>query len=94
MSEQDMREFWASELNLPMNEYNYQKALEIYELPAKAKAALDEKNAALLKEEEYRKWLLAIAIAFFIQRNGAQIINGIAGGISGIVAGFLGLAVI
>ena len=94
MSQQDMREFWVSTLNLPLNQYNYNVALEIYNIPIKAAEALAAEKAKIAQEAENKKWLMSIAIAFFIQRNGAQIINGITGGISGIVAGWLGLSAI
>jgi len=67
--------------------------MAIYEAPMKLVEAYNKLKEEERKKKEFEQWLLSFAIAYFIQHNGAEIINAM-GGIAGTIASFLGLKVV
>jgi len=85
-TEEELMEWWIQR-GLPRSEFTVSGAQELNDMPDKAVEELRRVEAEDEAKRETQRWILAFAIAYFIQRNGQQMI----GGIGAIVGGFIGL---
>jgi hypothetical protein len=90
---QTMMDFWTKTLGLSNESFDYGKAKELNSLAQSAQLALDKARADWEMKIEIKRWLLAFAVAFFLQRNGMKVLQFVAGGMMGLVGSFMGLVV-